>query len=72
MKPLYDRLKKKSPKCIKIHTSVIRQIKTHVKTLPCLYLPVARIPKIVEKDALDIGYSSVLKQNNNGIEQLIQ
>ena len=35
-KPLFDRLQNNPPPWTDIHTSIVKQIKVHVKTLPCL------------------------------------
>ena len=45
-----------------VHTSLIQQIKSHVKTLPCLGIPTVGAFKIVETDVSDIGYGGILKQ----------
>ena len=45
-----------------VHTSLVKQIKSHVKTLPCLSIPTVIAFKIVETDASDIGYEGILKQ----------
>ena len=60
-KPLFDRLKNNPPR-YDVHTSLVKQIKSHVKTLPCLGIPTVDAFKIVETDASDIGYGSILKQ----------
>ena len=41
---------------------VTKQIKSHVKTLPCLGIPTVGAFKIVEIDASNIGYGGILKQ----------
>ena len=41
---------------------VTKQIKSHVKTLPCLGIPTVDAFKIVETDASNIGYGGILKQ----------
>ena len=61
-KPLFDRLKSNPPPWFDVHTSLSKQIKSHVKTLPCLGIPNLGAFKIVEIDASDIGYSGILKQ----------
>ncbi|HET6457955.1 MAG TPA: reverse transcriptase family protein, partial [Nitrosopumilaceae archaeon] len=61
-KPLFDRLQKSPPPWTSVHTSLVKEIKTHVKTLPCLGIPLADSFKIVETDASDIGYGGILKQ----------
>ena len=61
-KPLFDRLKINPPPWSDDHTSLVKQIKSHVKTLPCLGIPTVGAFKIVETDASDIGYSGILKQ----------
>ena len=61
-KPLFDQLKSNPPPWSDVHTSFVKQIKSHVKTLPCLGIPTVGAFKIVETDASDIGYSDILKQ----------
>ena len=61
-KPLFDRLKSNPPPWSDVHTSLAKQIKSHVKTLPCLGIPTFGAFKIVETDASDIGYGGILKQ----------
>ena len=61
-KPLFDRLKINPPPWSDDHTSLVKQIKSHVKTLHCLGIPIVDAFKIVESDASDIGYGGILKQ----------
>ena len=61
-KPLFDRLKSNSPPWSEVHTSLVKQIKSHVKTLPCLGIPIVNAFKILETDASDIGYGGILKR----------
>ena len=61
-KPLFDRLQNNPPPWSDVHTSLVKQIKSHVKTLPCLGIPIVDAFKIVETDASDIGYGGILKQ----------
>ena len=61
-KPLFDRLKSNPPPWSDVHTSLVKQIKSHVKTLPCLGIPIVNAFKIVETDASNIGYGGILKQ----------
>jgi hypothetical protein len=61
-KPLFDRLQNNPPPWIDIHTSLIREIKIHVKTLPCPGIPSDNAFKIVEIDASEIGFGGILKQ----------
>jgi hypothetical protein len=44
------------------HTAIVKQIKIHVKTLPCLGIPFDHAFKIVEIDASEIGFGGILKQ----------
>ncbi|XLU50036.1 hypothetical protein S245_044850, partial [Arachis hypogaea] len=60
--PLHDRLKKNPPPWTEKHSDIIRFLKTKVRNLPCLYLPVPHAFKIVETDASDLGYGGILKQ----------
>ena len=73
-KPLFDRLQSNPPHWFDIHTSLVKQIKSHVKTLPCLSIPTIHAFKIVEIDASDIGYGGILKQrvSPESSEQIIR
>ncbi|CAL8995955.1 unnamed protein product [Prunus brigantina] len=70
--PLFDRLQSNPPTWSTIHTDIVKQIKAHVKTLPCLGIPSVESFKIVETDASDIGYGGILKQriSSNSPEQI--
>ena len=61
-KPFIERLQNNPPPWSNVHTSLIKQIKSHVKTLPCLGILTVGAFKIVETDASDIGYGGILKQ----------
>ena len=61
-KPLFDRLKSNPSPWSDVHTSLVKQIKSQVKTLPCLGIPTVDAFKIVEIDASNIGYGGILKQ----------
>ena len=61
-KPLFDQLKTNPPPWSDVYTSLVKQIKSHVKTLPCLGIPTVDAFKIVETDASNIGYGGILKQ----------
>ena len=61
-KPLFDLLKSNPPPWSDIHTSLVKQIKSHVKTLPCLGIPTIGAFKIVETNASNIGYGDILKR----------
>ena len=61
-KPLFDRLQNNPPSWSDVHTSIVKQIKIHVKTLPCLSIPSYDAFKIVETDASEIGFGGILKQ----------
>ena len=61
-KPLFDRLKSNPSPWSDVHTSLVKQIKSHVKTLPFLGIPTIDALKIVEIDASDIGFGGILKQ----------
>ena len=60
--PLFEQLQNNHPPWSDVHTSLVKQIKSHVKTLPCLGIPTVDAFKIVETDAFDIGYGGILKQ----------
>ncbi|XLT79813.1 hypothetical protein HN873_001566, partial [Arachis hypogaea] len=51
-----QRLKKNPPPWTDKHSDIIRFLKTKVRNLPCLYLPIPYAFKIVETDASDLGY----------------
>ena len=61
-KSLFDRLKSNPPPWSDFHTSLVKQIKSHVKTLPCLGIPIVGAFNIVETNAFDIGYGGISKQ----------
>ena len=60
--PLFDQLESNPPPWSEVHTSLVKQIKSHVKTLPCLCIHTINAFKIVETDASNIGYGGILKQ----------
>jgi hypothetical protein len=59
---LFDRLKGNPSPWTDAHTAIVKQIKIHVKTLPCLGIPYDHAFKIVETDAFEIGFGGILKQ----------
>ena len=61
-KPLFDQLQNNPPPWSNTYNTLVKQIKFHVKTLPCLGIPTVNAFKIVETDASDIGYGGILKQ----------
>ena len=73
-KPLFDRLQNNPPSWSNTHTSLVKQIKSHVKTLSCLGIPTVNAFKIVEIDALDIGFGGNLKQlvSPDSSEQIVR
>ena len=73
-KPLFDRLQNNPPPWSDTHTSLVKQIKSHVKTLPCLGILTVNAFKIVETDALDIGCGGILKQlvSPDSSEQIVR
>ena len=73
-RPLYKRLEKNPPPWTEKHTMIIRQIKTYVKQLPCVFIPSPNTFKIVETNASDIGYGGILKQlaKNDTKEQIVR
>jgi hypothetical protein len=73
-KPLFDRLQNNPPPWTNIHTSIVKQIKVHVKTLPCLGIPSNNAFKIVETDASKIGFGGILKQlvSPGFLEQIVR
>ncbi|BBH05339.1 Leucine-rich repeat protein kinase family protein [Prunus dulcis] len=67
-------LQENPPPWTSVHTEIVKQIKIHVKTLPCLGIPSVDSFKIVETDASDIGYGGILKQklSPNSPEQIVR
>jgi hypothetical protein len=61
-KPLFDRLRGNPSPWTDAHTAIVKQIKIHVKTLPCLGIPSDHAFKIIETDASEIGFGGILKQ----------
>jgi hypothetical protein len=55
-------LQNNPPPWTEVYTSLVKEIKTHVRSLPCLGIPTDSAFKIVETDASDIGYGGILKQ----------
>ena len=62
-KHLFDRLQNNPLPWTDSHTFLVKQIKSHVKTLPCLGIPTVNTFKIFETNASDIGYGGILKQH---------
>ena len=73
-KPFFDRLQNNPPPWSDVHTSLVKQIKSHVKTLSCLGIPTVDAFKIVEIDTSDIGYGGILKQrvSSKSSEQIVR
>ena len=72
-KPLYNRLRKNPKPWTPELTETIKEIKSLVKTLPCLGIPNPEADLIVETDASDIGYGGILKQKiGTAPEQIIK
>jgi hypothetical protein len=73
-RPLFQRLQNNPPPWTDTHTQIVRQIKRHVKTLPCLGLPSPGSFKIVETDASELGYGGILKQKmlESSHEQIVR
>ena len=65
-KPLFARLKSNPQPWFDVHTSLVKQIKSHVKTLPCLGIPTV--------DTFKIGYGGILKQrvSPESLEQIVR
>jgi len=59
---LYERFRKIPSPWTDAHSQIVRQVKTHVKSLSCLGIPNPHAFMIVETDASDIGYGVILKQ----------
>lgn len=71
-KILTERLKKNPPAWTPKHTQAVKQIKSKVKRLPCLYILDQDAFKIIETDASDYGYGGILKQRKDSKEQLVR
>jgi hypothetical protein len=69
-KILTERLKKNNPAWTTKHTQAVKQIKSKVKRLPCLYILDHHAFKIIETDASD--YGGILKQRKDYKEQLVR
>jgi hypothetical protein len=71
---LFDKLQKNPPPWTTEHTSVVKEVKIHVQTLPCLGIPTIESFKIVETDVSNIGYGGILKQqvHSNQPEQIVR
>ena len=71
---MFDRLQNNPPPWTDIHTAIVKQIKTHVKTLPCLGIPSDNAFKIVKIDASEIGFGGILKQcvSPRSFEQIVR
>jgi hypothetical protein len=59
---LFDKLHNNPPPWIDVHTSLVKQIKIHVRTLPCLGIPSDNAFKIVETYAFKICFGGIMKQ----------
>ena len=73
-KPLFDRLQNNPPPWTDTHTFLVKEIKSHAKTLPYLGIPTVNAFKIVETDTSDIGYGGILKQrvSPNSSKQIVR
>jgi len=71
---LYNRLRKNPKPWSHEHTTIVQQVKTRIKSLPCLHLPNPSAFMVVETDASDIGYGGILKQkaSSHDSEQLVR
>ena len=71
---MFDRLQNNPPSWPDVHTSIVKQIKVHVKTLPYLGIPSDNAFKIVEIDASKIGFEWILKQvvSLGSLEQIVR
>jgi len=71
--PLYKRLRKNPSPWTNEDTTIVQQVKIHVKSLPCLGISNPYAFMIVEIDASDIGYGGILKQRlESQKEQLVR
>ena len=70
--PLRQRLKKNLVPWNEEHTKIVKIVKSRIKTLSCLALADPETFKIVEIDALDIGYGGILKQKYGNQKRLVK
>jgi hypothetical protein len=71
---MFDKLQNNPPSWTDIHTSLVREIKIHIKTLPCLGIPSDNAFKIVEIDTPEIGFGGILfflKKNGGILKQVV-
>jgi hypothetical protein len=59
-KSMFDKLQNNPLSWTDIHTSLVREIKIHIKTLPCLGIPSDNAFKIVKTDTPEIGFGGIL------------
>ena len=73
-KIFFDRLQDNPTPWTSAHTSIVKEIKQYVKTLPCLCNLTVNSFKIVETDASYIGHSGILKQKTtfDQLEQIVR
>lgn len=57
----FEQLRANSPPWYDSHTYLINQIKTQVKTLLCIDIPITSSLKIVQKDDSNISNGGILK-----------
>ena len=62
IKPLFARLRQNPKPWTQEHTNIVKLVKEHVKSLPCLGILNPSIFPIIEIDASNIGYGGILKQ----------
>ena len=73
-KPLFERLQTNPPPWTSFYTSIVHDIKKHVKTLHCLSISNPFAFKIVKTDAFEIGFGGILKQkvNSTSLKQIVR
>jgi len=73
--PLYKRLRKNSPLWSEEHSNIVQILKQKIKSLPRLGIPHPNAFMIVQTDASEIGYGSMLKQKkltSGSIKQIVR
>ena len=71
---MFDRLKQNPSSWSNTHTSIVKQIKSHVKNFALSWHSNSSSFKIVETDAFEIGYAGILKQSisSESPEQIVR
>ena len=62
IKPLFARLRQNPKPWTQEHTNIVKLVKEHVKSFPCLGIFNPSVFLVIETDASNIGYGDILKQ----------